>query len=85
MSSWIATSSGIRGLDLNYVTNKSNCGAELYIDRGKDSQEENKIIFDQLKKYQTEIDSKISGFVDWQRLDSRCSNCCHKKWKAYFL
>ena len=39
MSSWIATSSGIRGLDLNYVTNKSNCGAELYIDRGKDSQE----------------------------------------------
>jgi len=71
MSSWIATSSGIRGLDLNYVTNKNSCGAELYIDRGKDSQEENKRLFDQLKKHQTQIDSSISAFVNWQRLDTR--------------
>ena len=53
------------------MTNKSNCGAELYIDRGKDSQEENKKLFDQLKQYQTQIDSSINAFVDWQRLDSR--------------
>ena len=71
MNTFIATTSGIRGLDLVYVGNKNNSGAELYIDRGKDSQEENKIIFDQLKKHQDQIDSSIDSFVDWQRLDTR--------------
>ena len=70
-NSWITTSSGIRGLDLVYIANKSKSGAELYIDRGKDSQEENKMIFDQLKTYQAQIDKNIDSFVDWQRLDSR--------------
>ena len=54
-----------------YVGNKNNSGAELYIDRGKDSLEENKIIFDQLKTHQDQIDSNIESFVDWQRLDTR--------------
>ena len=70
-NNWISTSSGIRGLELVYIANKSNSGAELYIDRGKDSQEENKIIFDNLQTYQAQIDKKIEFFVDWQRLDTR--------------
>jgi hypothetical protein len=46
--SWIGVSSGIRGLGLNYTVTQEGCAAELYIDRVKDSEEENKQIFDQL-------------------------------------
>jgi hypothetical protein len=33
--SWIGASSGIRGLNFNYVVTQDECAAELYIDRGK--------------------------------------------------
>lgn len=46
---WLGTSSGIRGLNWNYVVNQEECSADLYIDRGKDSEEENNSIFDQLE------------------------------------
>jgi Domain of unknown function (DUF4268) len=46
--SWIGTSSGIRGLNLNYVVTQDECGAQLYIDRGKNAVEENKAVFDRL-------------------------------------
>ena len=49
-SSGIGTSSGsgIRGLNLNYVVTMEDCVADLYIDRGKNSEMENKSVFDQL-------------------------------------
>ena len=47
--SWIGTSSGVRGLNLNYTVTQHECAAELYIDRGKDGEAENKAIFDQLR------------------------------------
>src|SRR5437773_2500679 len=45
---WIAASAGVRGLSFNYVVMQDECRVELYIDRGKDSDVENKQIFDQL-------------------------------------
>jgi len=36
--SWIGTSSGIRGLNLNYTVTQEEVSAELYIDRGKESE-----------------------------------------------
>lgn len=73
--SWIGTSSGIRGLNLNYVVTQDECGAELYIDRGKDSDEENKSIFDQLYASKDEIE-KAAGIyqLSWERLDGRRSS-----------
>jgi hypothetical protein len=53
--SWIGASSGVRGLNLNYVIKQDGCAAELYIDRGKDAEEENKSIFDQLFAHKGEI------------------------------
>lgn len=69
--SWIGASSGIRGLGFNYAVTKTDCGAELYIDRGKDCEEENEAIFDQLYRSKSEIEASISFPVSWQRLDGR--------------
>ncbi len=68
---WIGVSSGIRGLNLNYVVTQDRCGAELYIDRGKDSVTENKAIFDKLSGFRDDIEKVIPEAVSWQRLDSR--------------
>jgi hypothetical protein len=69
--SWIGASSGIRGLGFNYVVTKTDCGAELYIDRGKDCEEENEAIFNQLYRSKSEIEASVSFPVSWQRLDGR--------------
>lgn len=68
---WIGASSGIRGLGLNFVVTQDWCAAELYIDRGKDSDDENKAIFDQLAAHQTEIEQAFGGPLSWERLDAK--------------
>ena len=69
--SWIATSSGIRGLNLNYVVTQDEASAELYIDRGKDSEQGNKAIFDQLQTHQKEIEECFGGPLSWERLEGK--------------
>lgn len=68
---WISVSSGVRGLGLNYVVTQTTCGAELYIDRGKGSEETNKRIFDQLAEHRSEIEAAFGGPLNWERLDGR--------------
>lgn len=69
--SWIGTSSGVRGLGLNYAVTQDSSTAELYIDRGKDSEEENKKIFDQLYEQRDEIERAAQHPISWERLDGR--------------
>lgn len=69
--SWIGTSSGIRGLNLNYNVTQDECAAELYIDRGKNSDEENKSIFDQLYAHKVEIEKSFGGSLSWEGLDGK--------------
>ena len=69
--SWIGTSAGIRGINLNYVITQDESGAELYIDRGKNFDEENKSIFDQLYVYKDEIEKTIPEKLSWERLDGK--------------
>jgi hypothetical protein len=69
--SWIGTSSGVRGLNLNYMVTQENCGAELYIDRGNEADQENKAIFDQLHAHKSEIESQFGGPLSWERLDEK--------------
>jgi len=68
---WIGTSSGIRGLNLNYVVTQDDCSVELYIDRGKDAQAENESIFDQLAAHQAQIEQSFGSALSWQRLDGK--------------
>jgi hypothetical protein len=71
--SWIGTGSGKSGLTFNYVVTYRYGQVELYIDRGKDSEEENKKIFDQLYKDKDEIEKSFpfGEKLKWQRLDDR--------------
>jgi len=69
--SWIGTSSGVRGLNLNYAITKDQASAELYIDRGRNSDAENKRIFDQLLAHRDQIDTSIGRPVSWERLDEK--------------
>src|SRR5262249_4630603 len=69
--SWIGTSSGVRGLNFNYVVYQDECAAELYIDRGKDSADENKAIFDQLLAHKDEIEKAFGSALSWERLEGK--------------
>jgi hypothetical protein len=69
--SWIGASSGIRGLNFNYVVTQDECAAELYIDRGKDSEQENRSIFDQLYAHKEDIDAAFGEALSWERLEGK--------------
>lgn len=67
--SWIGVSMGVRGIGLNLSVRKQDCQAEIYIDRGKDAEQENTEIFDQLYAHKAEIDGAFGSPLEWQRLD----------------
>jgi hypothetical protein len=75
--SWTGTSSRIRGLNLNYGVTQDECTAELYIDRGKDSEGENKAIFDQLYANRETVEQAFGGPLSWERLEGKraCRIC----------
>lgn len=69
--SWIGTGAGKYGLSFNYAIRQNEVQVELYIDRGKESEEENKRIFDQLFAHKDEIDRAFGEPLEWQRLEGR--------------
>jgi hypothetical protein len=68
---WIGTGAGRSGLAYNYVVWEHEAAAELYIDRGKDADLENKAIFDALEAKKEEIEAAFGGELEWQRLDNK--------------
>jgi hypothetical protein len=76
-SSFIATGAGKSGLSYNYGITYKHGTIELYIDRGKELEEENKKIFDKLYEHKDEIEKIFSNKLEWQRLDNRraCRIC----------
>ncbi len=69
--SYIGTSAGTRGLGYNYSLKQHASTVELYIDRGKDSEADNKAIFDQLHENHEEIERIFGSGLEWERLESR--------------
>lgn len=68
---WISTGAGRSGLAFNYVVWGNDAAVELYIDRGKEGDAENKAIFDSLRAKQAEIEQAFGGGLEWQRLDNK--------------
>jgi hypothetical protein len=71
VASWIGVSTGLRGVNLNYAVWQDECGAEVYIDRGKGGEEENESIYDQLLANKDAIESAFSGSLLWERLEGK--------------
>lgn len=68
---WIGTGAGKSGISYNYVVWEHESAVELYIDRGKDSQEENKAIFDKLFAKKAEIEAQTGFELEWERLENK--------------
>src|SRR5574341_73098 len=69
--SWIGTGAGKRGLGYNYVIREHESSVELYIDRGKEGDKENKFIFDTLHEKKSEIEKIFGDVLEWERLDNK--------------
>lgn len=68
-TSWISASSGVRGLQFNFVSTKDFTRVELYIDRGEP--DENKAIFDALLQDRHDIEEAFGDVLIWEPLDAR--------------
>jgi uncharacterized protein with ParB-like and HNH nuclease domain len=68
---WISTGAGWSGFSFNYVIGKSAGRVELYIDRGKNKDAENRKLFDALKRKRTAIEDTFGDALSWERLDDR--------------
>jgi len=67
---WVGTSAG-RGLLFSYVIRKNEANIELYIDRAKDMESENKVIFDTLSAHKNDIESTFGDALEWDRLETK--------------
>ena len=77
---WIATGGGVSGLLLSYVIAREWGRVELYIDRGQDSRDTNKSIFDQLHAAKDEIEADFTESLHWERLDD--ARACRISYRA---
>jgi len=68
---WLGTRSVFKQLWLNYSVKKDAGVVELYIDLGKDKEEVNKAIFEQLAAKKEEIEKGFGGPLDWRKLEGK--------------
>jgi hypothetical protein len=68
---WIGTGAGRSGLTYNYVIGRHASRVELYIDRGRDSEEDNMRIFEVLRANRERIEAAYGGPLEWQPLEGR--------------
>jgi len=68
---WIGTGAGVRGLGYNYVVRQHDADVEVYIDRGKGAEADNKAIFDKLLDAKQQIEASFGGPLEWQRLEGK--------------
>jgi hypothetical protein len=62
---WVSVSSGKQGLSFHTSIKEKSATAQLVIDRGKDSDAENRAILDQLKAHKTEIEQAFGVPLIW--------------------
>jgi hypothetical protein len=68
---WIGAGAGHRELSYNYVIRQHEAVAELYIDRGNESDEENRRIFEEIQRHQAPIEASVGGPLEWDCVEGR--------------
>lgn len=68
---WIGTGSGKSGIAYNYVIWEHETAVEVYIDRGKELEDENEAIFDRLLAKKDDIEAKAGLQLEWDRLPAK--------------
>jgi len=68
---WAGTGAGRTGMSYNYVITEHDSRVELYIDLGRESDETNKALFDQLEGRRDTIEASFGEPLTWERLDGR--------------
>lgn len=66
---WVGSTAGVNGLSYVYWVNQNGCRIELRIDRGKDSEEENLKILNQLMANKESIESSFERKLNWADLE----------------
>ena len=66
---WVGLSK--RRLGFNYTVAMKDCGAELYIDRGKDAGPLNRQIFEDLQSHSEAIEAAFGAPLSWEALESK--------------
>jgi hypothetical protein len=69
----------IHGLWYNYVVGQHQSRVELWIDNGKNTEAENKEIFDKLVAAKAEIEQIFGGPLEWRRMDGKKACCIRKQ------
>lgn len=77
--SWLATSLGVPGCGLVYLIGIDWSGVELYIDGGKDSEEYNRKIFEELFKHKEEVEQVFGEPLVWDPIEGR--RACRIRWR----
>ena len=62
---WISFASGKPGLSFQTTITQHAATAQLVIDRGKDADAENRMIFDQLKSDKAKIEQEFGAPLEW--------------------
>jgi hypothetical protein len=62
---WISAGAGTRGIYFNYSVKQTEWSIELYIDRGKNADAENKAIFEQLAANRKPIEASFGHPLSW--------------------
>lgn len=68
-SSWLEAGSGKRGIQYTMWVTQEEARLSLYIDRGKDSEEENQSILEKLEQHKNEIESIYGDKFEWHKRD----------------
>lgn len=68
---WIGAGAGHRGLSYNYVIRQHEGVAELYIDRGNESDEENRRIFEEIRRHEAPIEASFGSSLEWDCVEGR--------------
>ena len=67
---WIGTSSGLRGVTYSYWLKKDAISIKIYIDRGKEADDENLAIFNELLTKKDRIEEKFGEPLEWEEMET---------------